>query len=91
LKDYEAEECLGYSEWNEMLLIRNRGTGAYAVAKGYDMQLTGERSEGHLLRQPKHFAQMGFFRYSIIEFRFVPQSTAGSPSATLRKNASYCI
>ncbi len=60
LKDYEAQECLGHSQWNETLLVRSRGTGAAAVAKCYDMRLIGGRGEGDLLRRLRHPALPAF-------------------------------
>lgn len=54
LLDYEAVECLGHSEWNETLLVKDRKTGVHAVAKCYDAKLVSGRGEGDLLQRLQH-------------------------------------
>jgi tRNA A-37 threonylcarbamoyl transferase component Bud32 len=55
LADYEAMECLSYNDAGETLLVKNRRTGGYDIAKCYtDKSLLSDNAEAKILRSVKH-------------------------------------
>ena len=56
LKDFEAMECLAHGDAGETLLVKERATGDYFVAKCYfDNSLLSHATEGELLKSLHHF------------------------------------
>lgn len=61
LKVYEAAECLAHCEETETLLVRNRKTGEYQVAKCYTgKMLLSCTTEGELLKKLQHPGLPGY-------------------------------
>ena len=55
LADYEAMECLSVGDAGETLLVKNRRTGGYDIAKCYtDKSLFSDNAEAKILRSLKH-------------------------------------
>lgn len=55
LADYEAMECFSHNEMGETLLVKNRKTGVYFVAKCYtDKTLLSHTTESDLLKKLSH-------------------------------------
>jgi len=54
LNSYEAIECLGYNEQGETLLVKDRNTGTYYIAKCYEQKmLLSQTVESDLLKNLK--------------------------------------
>ncbi|HWR61968.1 MAG TPA: protein kinase [Clostridia bacterium] len=61
LADYEAMECLAYSDSGETLLVKARHEGTFFVAKCYtDKGLLSHTSEGELLKKLHHPGLPGY-------------------------------
>lgn len=61
IASYEAIECLGHNEQGESLLVREKKTGAYYVAKCYDRKLDASSTmKGELLKDIKQEGLPGF-------------------------------
>ena len=55
LRDYEAIECLSHSDAGETLLVKNKQTGSYFVAKCYtDQTFFSHVTEADILKKLKH-------------------------------------
>ncbi len=55
LAGYEPLECLGVGEWSETLLVKNKATGAPALAKCFETDRAGGGcNEGELLKRLSH-------------------------------------
>lgn len=61
LADYEAMECLAHNGTGETLLVKDRRTGKYFVAKCYsDQTLLSHATEGELLKHLHHPGLPGY-------------------------------